>query len=628
VKVLIIVTTNTFLDLMRVNIKWQTRALDALSIENYSEFGVLMKMYKTLVPIVGALALLVTGCSSTTGSTSGSGNGAQSGGTLFFLEHNPKLDHLDPNRIYTGRDLAFMNSFVTRTLVAYSPVPGAAGTLLVPDLATNTGVPSNEAKTWTFTLRPGTTFEDGHAITCADVKYGTSRSFATDQIIDGPTYAIQWLDIPKDAKGNSIYTGPYKNSPAGVAAYDRAVTCDPTNRTITFNLNTSVADFNYFATYGAISPIQKSMDNGDQYDLRPQSTGPYKIDSNTKQALVLVRNKNWKQSSDTVRTPYPDRVELRFGLDEQVRDQVILSNSIPSAVNFDNPLPVDRSKFFDTTTGAALPAMAGRAINYSDPYARYLAFNLAKMPCLEIREALYYSSDAKANLDYRGGPAFAGSYATGVISPLLATDYAPTGEVGPGNADFMPSGNLAKARALLDVAKTKCPAEYRHATVKGIVIDVLQSATLQDTIPINVAAWAKAGIKVTYNIIKSGYYPQVQNPTTQSDLSTAGWGADWANASTVIPQLFLTNGGFDLSQNSHDPNYAAFAAQVDTAMKTTDRQAQAALWKDLDKQAMSYFWVLPTIFGKAQFVWGSKVGGGFFWVPQGNPAFGKMWVKK
>ena len=110
----------------------------------------------------------------------------RTGGTLVFLEHEPRLDHLDPSRIYTGRDLAFMNSFHTRTLVAYNPVPGAAGANIVPDLATNTGVPSNSAKTWKFTLRPGTKFEDGTAITCEHVQYGTSRVFATDVITDGP----------------------------------------------------------------------------------------------------------------------------------------------------------------------------------------------------------------------------------------------------------------------------------------------------------------------------------------------------------------------------------------------------------------------------------------------------------
>ena len=576
-----------------------------------------------------AVSALMAGVLTSVGGTAANAASSkpQRGGTLFLLEHNPKLDHIDPNRIYTGRDLDFMNSFVTRTLVAYRPVPGAAGTLLAPDLATNTGIPSNDAKVWKFILRPGTTFEDGHAITCADVAYGTSRSFATDLITDGPTYALQWLDIPKDSNGDSIYKGPYKSDPVGQAAYDKAVTCSKNNRIITFNLNTSVADFNYFATYGAISPVQKSKDNGDQYDVRPQSTGPYKILSNTKQALILVRNSKWKQATDKVRTPYPDRVELRFGLDEQVIDQLILNNSIPGAVNFDAPLPSNLTKFFDASTGEPLPSMKGRALNVSDPYARYYAFNLKKMPCLEVREALYYSRDAKANLDYAGGPLFAGRYATGVISPLLATDFAPTKVAGPGSADFMPSGNVDKAKALLEQAKTVCPAEYKHATQDGIVIDVRQGKTLQDTIPINTQAWARAGIKVSFNIIKSGYYPTVMNPAKQSDLSIAGWGADWANASTVLPQLFIDNGGFDLSQNTADPTYPAFALKVATAMRTTNRQDQAKMWKALDVAAMKRFWVLPTIFGKTQLVWGSAVGGGFFWVPQGEPAYGKMWVK-
>ena len=555
----------------------------------------------------------------------------KTGGTLYLLEHTPRLDHYDPSRIYTGRDLAFMNSFHTRTLVAYNPVPGAKGADLVPDLATNTGIPSNQAKTWKFTLRPGTTFEDGVAITCEHVKYGASRVFATDVITDGPQYLVSWLDIPKNADGTSIYTGPYKNTAAGVAAFNKAVTCS--GRTITFNLNKSIADFNYLATYGVISPVQKKKDTGDKYDLNPQATGPYKIVENSNTQLRMVRNTKWSKASDPVRTPYPDEVIIQFGMDEEVIDQIILEDSIPNAVNFGGPLPTNRDKFFKDAK------FANRRMNNSDPYARYLAFNLAKMPCLEIRQAMYYARDAKALLDYAGGPDYAGSYATGVISPLLATDFEPTKVVGPSDykntsdvvdatTGFKPSGNVEKAQALMDAAKTKCPADYTKATTTGITIDVSQSSTLNDTIPINEKAFARVGIKVNFNIIKSGYYPTVMNAEKQSDLSTAGWGADWANASTVIPELFTTAGGFNLSQNSKDPAYKAFEDKVNLAMKTTDRKKQAALWKELDKEAMKNFWVLPTLFGKAQEVWGSKVQNVFFWVPQGNPAYGKMWINQ
>lgn len=545
----------------------------------------------------------------------------KTGGVLFYLEHAPRLDHYDPGRIYTGRDLAFMNAYHTRTLVAYNPVPGDAGTLLVPDLATNTGIPSNQAKTWKFTLRPGTKFDDGVAITCEHIKYGTSRTFATDVINDGPAYLVSWLDIPKDDKGNSLYTGPYKNTPAGVAAFDKAVTCSKDNRTITFNLNKSIADFNYLATYGVISPVQKSKDTGDAYDLNPQATGPYTIVENSKTQLRLVRNKYWTKASDPVRTPYPDEVIITFGMDEQIRDQIILEDSIPNAVNFGNPLPTNKDKFFSNDK------YADRRMNNSDPYARYFAFNLKKMPCLEVRAAMVYSRDSQAILNYAGGPAYGGSYATGSISPLLGIDYAPTKVFGPGSPDFNPAGNITKAKAYMETAKTKCPADYKKATETGLVIDIRQSAVLADTIPIDTAAYARAGIKVSFNIIKSGYYPTVMNPAKQSDLTSSGWGADWANASTVIPELFTTAGGFNLCQNSSDPAYAAFEAKSNIAMKTTDRKKQSVLWKELDVMAAQNFWTLPTFFGKAQFVWSSGVAGVFFWVPQGNPAFGKIWLK-
>ena len=572
----------------------------------------------TAVASAAALILgtvLVSGVSPANAATT-----PKTGGILTLLEHEPRLDHLDPSRIYTGRDLAFMNSFHTRTLVAYNPVPGNAGANIVPDLATNTGIPSNEAKTWKFTLRPGTKFEDGVAITCEHVQYGVSRVFATDVITGGPAYLQAWLDIPKDKDGNSIYTGPYKNTPAGVKAFKKAVACSSDNRTITFSLNKSVADFNYLGTYGVISPVQAKKDTGDKYDLNPQATGPYKIVENSKTQLKLTRNKYWSKASDPVRTPYPDEVVIQFGLDEEVIDQIILEDTLPTAMNFGGPLPSNKEKFFSD------PSLAKRRMNNSDPYAIYLAFNVKAMPCKEVREAMYYARDAKALLDYAGGPKFAGSYATGVISPLVADDYAPTKVVGPGSPDFMPSGNVAKAKALLETAKTKCPADYKKATEDGITFDVRQSATLNDTIPINEAAYARVGIKVKWNIISSGYYSTIMDPAKQKDISASGWGADWANASTVIPELFASFGGFNLSQNSDDPNYKKFEDKVNLAMKTTDRKKQAAMWKQLDAEAMRNFWVLPTTFGKAQEVWGSQLANVFFWVPQGNPAYGKIWI--
>ncbi len=62
-------------------------------------------------------------------------------------------------------------------------------------MATDLGTPNEDATSWAFTLRDGVSFEDGTPVTCADVKYGVSRTFATDIITDGPSYAISYLDI-------------------------------------------------------------------------------------------------------------------------------------------------------------------------------------------------------------------------------------------------------------------------------------------------------------------------------------------------------------------------------------------------------------------------------------------------
>src|SRR5207248_8313503 len=121
-----------------------------------------------------------------------------------------------------------------------------AGTTLAPDLATDLGSHNASATQWSFTLRDGVSWQDGSPVTCEDVKYGVSRTFATDVINQGPTYAIAYLNIPSDKDGSSSYKGPYKKT--GQDLFDKAVTCD--GNKITFNLNKPVPDFNYTVTLG------------------------------------------------------------------------------------------------------------------------------------------------------------------------------------------------------------------------------------------------------------------------------------------------------------------------------------------------------------------------------------------
>ena len=162
---------------------------------------------------VGALALAACGGSDSGDKADSGSKGGDKGGTLTILTNAEQFNHLDPQRNYTGEDLAFSSAYFARTLTAYKMSPeGVKAGELVGDLATDTGKPTEEGKTWAFTLRDGAKWEDGSDVTCADVKYGVSRTFAQTVITDGPTYAISLLDIPKDKDGNSTYKGPYETS--------------------------------------------------------------------------------------------------------------------------------------------------------------------------------------------------------------------------------------------------------------------------------------------------------------------------------------------------------------------------------------------------------------------------------
>jgi len=241
------------------------------------------------------------------------------GGTLRAVA--PAVDSLDPARSYLPWVWNLMRLY-TRTLVTYDSAAGSAGAELAPDLATTLGVPSNNNQTWTYTLRPGTSFESGRPITAADVKYGIERSFASEVIVGGPLYVVSLLDNP-----DAPYPGPYFVPERG----DRPTLASietPDPATIVFHLNRPYAAFDQVMALPSSSPVPVEADTGASYGLAPQSSGPYRVTSiDPITGIVLERNPAWDQSTDEIRTARPDRVEVHTGVASVERDQRILGGS-------------------------------------------------------------------------------------------------------------------------------------------------------------------------------------------------------------------------------------------------------------------------------------------------------------
>jgi peptide/nickel transport system substrate-binding protein len=566
--------------------------------------------------LAAASALLLAACGGSDGdgaAASGEAAEAVKGGTLNFITQGEQIQHLDPQRNYTGEDLAFTTAYLNRTLVQYAlSADDAEAGKLVPDMATDTGTPTEGGKVWSFTLKDGMKWEDGTPITCADVKYGVSRTFATDIITDGPTYAISLLDIPKDDDGNSQYKGPYSGD--GQELFDQAVTCSEDNKTITFNLVRAAADFNYTTTLTAFAPVPEAKDTGEKYTTAPVSSGPYKIQEYTVgDKLVLVRNEQWDPATDDYRGAWPDEVVVNFGLTGSVITQRLIADSgdDQKALGLgDNVDPAQLAAVFND------PRFENRRFDGYDPYVRYYAINTEKVPNLEHRKAIA-AAFPRADIRTISGGNFAGDLADGVIKPNLAQDYQPSGMwTGLLGAEIPDNGDPEIAKQFIADSGEPMPE---------LTIDYPKTEVNDKAAGAIITALEAAGIKATANPIDSGaYYGIVLDPAKAGSLLWSGWGPDWLNASTIIPELFTPTGGFNLSL----ANDEAYNTKVAETLVVADRAEQGAAWAELNKEAMAQVWAVPTRFGKQQRLAGSKVGGTYLWAPYGSWGYADLFVQQ
>lgn len=576
----------------------------------------MVKSKATLAIGIAAGALILAACSggssdggSASGDSSASGSSApsgegQPGGTLTILSPAEQFLTLDPQVVYTGEDLAFLGATIQRSLTAYQVAPGdAEGTTLVPDMATDTGTASNGGKTWQFTLRDGMKWENGNPVTCEDVAYGVSRQFDIGLTEGGPVYAVSYLDIPTDADGNSEYKGPADGT--GQELFDKAVVCD--GNTITFNLNQPVPDFNYAVTLG-FSAVPADMAAGVEYGDKPMSNGPYKIQEYAKGKggkLVLVRNENWSPDVDPYRKAYPDSWVVNFGIEESVADQRVIQSS-----------GEDEYAMVQGLTTASLPIVfedpqyESRRIDAFDPYTIYAAVNAQKIPDQKCRQALGVALDREALLLNAGGT-YAGEFADGAVKPNIGIDYAPTGLWDGLLGQAVPgTGDPEFAKKLLSEG-ANCPTE--------VTLDYAQSEDNDKAAAIWVESLAKAGITVKPNPIERGQYYGVVFENG-NEIMLGGWGADWPNASTVIPPLFVQ--GWNLSQVEDK----AFNEKVKAASVELDRNTQATMWQELNTEAASQMWIIPTRFGRDQRMAGTKVGPIFSWSAYGSYPYPIMYA--
>lgn len=118
--------------------------------------------------------------------------------------------------------------------------------------------------------------------------------------------------------GAADYQGPCKDKGKGLDAIET-----PDDLTIVFHLDKPEGEFPYLATQTQFTPVPKAKDTGTKYEEHPISSGPYKVVSNEGdgERLILERNTYWSAATDAERKAYPDKIDVRSGLDSSVINQ-------------------------------------------------------------------------------------------------------------------------------------------------------------------------------------------------------------------------------------------------------------------------------------------------------------------
>jgi peptide/nickel transport system substrate-binding protein len=548
--------------------------------------------------VVGALsavaALVLAACgggnvASSGGSGGGGGGGAadangvhnpstEKGGTLRFA-NSGDWDSLDPADTYYAYSWDFIRLY-GRSLVMFKSAPGKDGATLVPDLAESLGKSSDNAKTWTYTLRKGVKFEDGTPVTSKDVKYAVERSLDKTTFPNGPTYFNDFLDLQG-------YTTPYEDpSPdkLGLKAIET-----PDDQTIVFKLKSPFSGFDYFAQLPSTIPVPAAKDTGSKYKEHVVSTGPYMFDTNELgKGFTLKRNPNWDPATDPNRPALPDRYEVTLNVNADDVDNRLQSGDLDVSIEGTGVQPAAQGKILADPT---LKANTDSAV-----VARlwYTAINgdVAPLDNIECRKAVLYAVD-KTGYQRAYGGATGGDIATNLLPPVIPGAQAFDTYATPNN-----QGDIDKAKQALQACGQpngfKTSISYRAERPK----EKATAESLQQSL-------ARAGIQTDLKPYPLGDYLKLYAgkpdfaKSNGLGLMVYGWGADWPDGYGFLAQIVdsrvirATGGNSNLSVK--DP---AVDALLDKALTTTDTTAREAIWVDIDKKVMDDAFVLPGVWAK------------------------------
>jgi peptide/nickel transport system substrate-binding protein len=577
-----------------------------------------------------ALTMLAAACSSSSTSGNGGGNTQQNSLTAGFQGLNPgtgapqrggtlnmvgvsDVNYMDYDFYYYTSDIQVMR-MLERGLYGWPAAPNKTNIVPQPDLATGMPVVSDNGLKQTVTIRSGVMWNSSppRPVTAADVVRGLKRACNPTPAAFGGI-----ADFESTIKGLTEFCQGYPAKSATDAAVMKqyieghnisGVTAS--GNTITFTLTRPAPWLVGAMTLGAFAATPIEAENGlpntpAVYD-HLLSSGPYALASYTpKKSIKMVRNPQWKASTDPLRKAYVDAINIdETGNQATIYQQMptgspalgMTFDSLAPPANFPNMLNQVKSGSHNVNLGATYQ---------SNPY---LVFNTVSpnngnaLSKANVRQALSYGMERSQFSKVLGGP---------IINPPL-THILPDGIDG---AQDVPKGynpypyNTAKAKSMLTAAgfTASHPLQIKYLYRS----DSQGSTSLFNNVSTQLNALGSVkvtGVPTNQSDFYAKYLYQPSSSSNPSpaykgtwDIAAAGWGPDWYGNSAVsfFNPLYSSPGGFPANGGSNFGYFSSATVNnlINQALSQTTEAQADQFWAKADMQVMKEAAIYPITSG-------------------------------